>query len=140
VTNLREYEAVAGKEVVSQLYRLAERLAPRTLVHINSTRIGGGVAELLQGVVPLWNQLGIETKWEVIKGDPDFFEVTKGMHNGLQGQKLTLSPALLGHYREINRENARKFTWNADFVVVHDPQPAFLIEDLGVFAAGGEAI
>lgn len=130
MTNLNEYEPIAGTEVVSQLYRLAERLAPRRLLHINSTRTGGGVAELLQSAVPIWNQLGIGTEWEVIQGDQAFFEVTKAMHNALQGLKARLSPAMLQHYREINRENARRFDWETDFVVVHDPQPAFLIEDL----------
>jgi trehalose synthase len=130
VSRLNEYEAIVGEEVVSQLSRLAERLAPRTLVHINSTRVGGGVAEMLERSVPLLNQLGLETRWEVIQGDEAFFEVTKAMHNALQGQKVRLSPAMLQHYREVNRGNARRFDWQADFVVVNDPQPAFLIEDM----------
>ncbi len=130
MTSLADYEPIAGKAVVDQLYRLAERLAPRRLMHINSTRTGGGVAELLQSAVPIWNQLGIGTDWKVIQGDQAFFEVTKAMHNALQGLKARLSPAMLQHYREVNRENARHFDWETDFVVVHDPQPAFLVEDL----------
>jgi trehalose synthase len=66
----------------------------------------------------------------VIHGDQEFFEITKAMHNALQGYKVHLSPAMLDHYREINRENARKFTWESDFVLVHDPQPAYLINFL----------
>ncbi len=127
---LHDYEAIAGKEVVSQLERLAERLLPRTLVHVNSTRKGGGVAELLTSVMPLWNQLGFDASWEVIEGDQEFFEVTKSMHNALQGFKVSLSPAMLEHYREVNRANARRCRWEADFVVINDPQPAFLIEDI----------
>ncbi len=130
VSRLNEYETIAGEEVVSQLSRLAERLAPRTLMHINSTRVGGGVAEMLERSVPLLNLLGLETRWEVIQGDEAFFEVTKAMHNALQGQKVRLYPAMLQHYREVNRENARRFTWETDFAVVNDPQPAFLIEDM----------
>ncbi len=130
MAHLSEYEPIAGREVVSQLYRLAERLGSRRLVHINSTRKGGGVAELLNSIVPLWNQLDIETRWEVIQGDQAFFEITKAMHNALQGLKVNLTPAMLKYYREVNRENARRFTWEADFVVVNDPQPAFLIEDI----------
>ena len=80
--------------------------------------------------MPLWNQLGIEARWEVIQGDQAFFEVTKAMHNALQGLKVNLTPAMLEHYREVNRENARRFAWEADFAVVNDPQPAFLIEDI----------
>ena len=130
MTQLSDYGSIAGEEVVSQLSRLAERLAPRTLMHINSTRVGGGVAEMLERSVPLFNLLGLETRWEVIQGDEAFFEVTKAMHNALQGQKVRLSPAMLQHYREVNRENARRFTWEADFAVINDPQPAFLIEDM----------
>ncbi len=130
MTQLSDYGSIAGEEVVSQLSRLAERLAPRTLMHINSTRVGGGVAEMLERSVPLFNLLGLETSWEVIQGDEAFFEVTKAMHNALQGQKVRLSPAMLQHYREVNRENARRFTWEADFAVINDPQPAFLIEDM----------
>ena len=130
MTQLSDYGSIAGEEVVSQLSRLAERLAPRTLMHVNSTRVGGGVAEMLERSVPLFNLLGLETRWEVIQGDEAFFEVTKAMHNALQGQKVRLSPAMLQHYREVNRENARRFTWEADFAVINDPQPAFLIEDM----------
>lgn len=125
-----DYADIVGPAVIDQLYRLAERLSRRRFVHINSTQTGGGVAEILSRAVPLLNQLGIETKWEVIKGDFTFFEVTKAFHNALQGHRVNLNPAMLNHYLEINRENARRFTWEADFVLVHDPQPAFLIQEM----------
>ncbi|MEW6658581.1 MAG: glycosyltransferase [Thermodesulfobacteriota bacterium] len=128
--SLHDYEAMVGPEVIGQLHRLAERLGPRRFVHINSTRSGGGVAEILSRAVPLLHQLGLETDWEVIHGDQDFFEVTKAFHNALQGFKVNISPEMLDHYREINRENARRFNWEADFVLVHDPQPAYLIEEM----------
>lgn len=127
---LADYAPIVGEEVVGQLYRLAEHLQGRRFVHINSTAVGGGVAEILTRAVPLLNQLGLETTWEVITGDHAFFEVTKTFHNGLQGFKVQLTPSMLEHYREVNRENARRFTWEADVVFVHDPQPAYLIEDL----------
>ncbi|MGA7579359.1 MAG: glycosyltransferase [Desulfobaccales bacterium] len=130
MTKLSDYEPIVGKEFVSQLHRLAEHLGKVSLVHVNSTRVGGGVAELLGSVIPLWNQLGIEARWEVIEGTSYFFETTKAMHNALQGRKVNLTPAMLQHYREVNAENAKKFTWEADYVVVNDPQPAFLIEDM----------
>jgi len=130
VTRLDDYVPIVGHAVISQLYRLAERLGPRRLVNINSTRTGGGVAEILSRVVPLLNQLGVETLWEVIEGDQLFFETTKAMHNALQGQKVDFSPEMLQHYQEINRDNASRFDWQADFVLVHDPQPAFLIQEL----------
>ncbi|MCE5243022.1 MAG: glycosyltransferase [Desulfobacteraceae bacterium] len=127
---LDDYKPIVGEAVVGQLYRLAEHLQNRHFVHINSTAVGGGVAEILSCVVPLLNQLGLKTTWEVIMGDPAFFEVTKTFHNGLQGYKVDLAPAMLEHYREINRQNARRFSWEADVVLVHDPQPASLIEML----------
>lgn len=130
MTTLDDYAPIVGEEVVGQLYRLAGRLQGRSFVHINSTAVGGGVAEILARAVPLLNQLGLETKWEVIMGDPAFFEITKAFHNGLQGFKVHLSPTMLEHYRQVNRENARRFSWEADVVLVHDPQPAFLIEEM----------
>lgn len=127
---LNEYAPIVGPEVIGQLHRLVESLGPRRLVNINSTRTGGGVAEILSRLVPLMNQLGIDTKWEVIEGDLPFFEITKAMHNALQGVKVDFTPDMLEHYQKVNLENARKFTWKADFVIVHDPQPAFLIQKL----------
>ncbi len=127
---LNDYTPIVGEEVVSQLYRLAERLKGRRFVHINSTAVGGGVAEMLARAIPLLNQLGLETTWEVIMGDPFFFEVTKAFHNGLQGFRVQLTPSMLEHYRQVNLENAKRFAWEADVVMVHDPQPASLIEVL----------
>jgi len=130
VITLDDYAAIVGPEVIGQLHRLAERLGPRRFVNINSTKAGGGVAEILTRTVPLFNQLGLDTRWETIQGDQEFFEITKAMHNALQGLKVNFTPAMIKHYEEVNRENARKFTWKADTVVVHDPQPAYLITDL----------
>jgi len=105
-------------------------VADRRFVHINSTRTGGGVAEILNRAVPLLNQLGIKTQWEVMLGDPFFFEITKAMHNALQGHKVQFTQAMFNHYREINLENARRADWEADFVLLHDPQPAYMITEL----------
>lgn len=123
-----DYAAIVGPELIDQLFRLSETLGKVSFVHINSTRTGGGVAEILSRAVPLLNDLGIKTTWEVIEGDPDFFEVTKSFHNALQGESVQLDPDQLEHYQEVNRENAKRYTWKADYVLVHDPQPAFLIE------------
>jgi trehalose synthase len=125
-----DYAAIVGPEVIAQLHRLAERLGPVKFVHVNSTRSGGGVAEILSRAVPLLNEMGVETTWDVIEGDPGFFEVTKGFHNALQGMGVQIDTALLDHYIEVNRENARRFAWDGDFVMVHDPQPAYLIQEI----------
>jgi trehalose synthase len=135
VITLDDYADVVGPEVIGQLRRLAERLGSRRLVNVNSTKSGGGVAEILNRTVPLFNQMDLDTKWEVIEGDQEFFEITKKMHNALQGLKVNLTPEMMEHYREVNRENARRLKWKADYVVVHDPQPAYLITDLRPRAA-----
>jgi len=93
--------------------------------------VGGGVAEILSWLTPLMNDLGIVTRWEVVQGDPEFFKVTKAFHNGLQGDPVRVSDALLDHYRAVNASNAgtlRDALQDADFVLVHDPQPAALID------------
>ena len=84
-TSLDDYRNVVGPEVVDELLRLAERVKHRRLQHINSTAVGGGVAELLTRMVPLFRELGVDTSWDVIKGDDAFFAVTKAFHNALHG-------------------------------------------------------
>jgi trehalose synthase len=129
---LEDYAQVTGGEVVAQLRQLARPLAGASVVHINSTRIGGGVAEILTKLVPLMQELGIDTRWEVITGESDFFECTKGMHNALQGNRIPLGERLLRVYEETSSRNAetlRPILKDADFVFIHDPQPAALLRE-----------
>ncbi len=128
---LEKYAHVAGSEVVSQLEELAQRLRGAKMVHVNSTAYGGGVAEILHCMVPLMKALGIEASWEVIKGPPEFFEVTKAFHHALQGNRVSLTDKDLKLYEENNRREAERLEEklkDADFVVIHDPQPAYLIK------------
>ena len=128
---LERYEGVAGKEVVEHLRQLSMPLQGKRVVHVNSTREGGGVAELLAKIVPMMNALGIDTSWEVIRGSQSFFECTKGFHNSLQGNRVIISQKAIDEYERINRENAnelKKTLEEADFVFIHDPQPAALIK------------
>ena len=130
---LADYAPAAGSQAVEQLRRLARPLAGKTVVHVNSTRVGGGVAEILSWMIPLLEELGLRASWEVIEGDAAFFAVTKSFHNALQGNPAQISPALLEHYLEVNRSNARRLgerLAGADFVFVHDPQPAALLREL----------
>jgi trehalose synthase len=127
MNTLSDYVPIVGQGNIDQLQRLADRLSGRRFVNINSTKAGGGVAEILHRMVPLLNQLGLDTRWEVIQGDQPFFEITKAMHNALQGMKVPFTPTMMSYYREVVERNARKFDWEADYVVVHDPQPAYLI-------------
>jgi trehalose synthase len=128
---IKDYTDVVGEAVVSQLYQLAEQLQGKKVVHVNSTRIGGGVAEILAKLVPLMEDLGIDTKWEVITGNDEFYKCTKGFHNGLQGNVVNIPKVLLENFEEVNRQNAetlRPQLEDADIVIIHDPQPAPLLD------------
>ncbi len=127
---LDSYKEVAGPDVVDHLRQLAMPLAGMKIVHVNSTRVGGGVAEILEKLVPLMQDLGLAASWEVIKGNDLFFQCTKGMHNGLQGDHVRIPDAQIAAYEEVNRANAevlRDKLEAADFVFIHDPQPAPLL-------------
>ncbi len=126
--SLDQYRAVAPPGAVDTLYRFSERVRAKRFTHVNSTRVGGGVAEMLQCVLPLLDELGIITRWEVLQGDEEFFHVTKSFHNALQGQEQTITAEMLEHYLDTNRQNAAQLDLSGDLVFVHDPQPAALIE------------
>lgn len=124
---LEQYAPIVGDDVINQLQQLAKPLQGKSVVHVNSTKLGGGVAEILTKLVPLMQELGLHTDWQVITGDEPFFQCTKAMHNGLQGNPVSIPDRLLAHYEDINRENAerlRSHLSDADFVFIHDPQPA----------------
>ena len=123
---LDRYEEVVGHQEVERLRRLADRLGGKRIVHVNSTRIGGGVAEILRWMIPLLNELGLDAHWEVISGPAEFYRVTKSFHNGLQGLPVTLKKSDFDLHYEVNRENARQLNLEADVVFVHDPQPICL--------------
>jgi trehalose synthase len=131
MTMLDDYAQLAGSDVITQLRQLAAPLAGAKVVHVNSTRSGGGVAEILTKLVPFMQELGIDASWEVISGDSEFFECTKGMHNTLQGNRIPLGETLLRAYEDTNAANAetlRPQLEQADFVFIHDPQPAPLLQ------------
>jgi trehalose synthase len=122
------YRNVAPKGSVEFLLRLSEKVRGRSFLHVNSTRSGGGVAEILSRLVPIMNDLGVKTDWEVIEGDPEFFATTKAFHNALQGMDQVVTEGMLTHYLEINRAWAEKTRLEGDLVLVHDPQPAPLVD------------
>ncbi|MGZ5007391.1 MAG: glycosyltransferase [Methylobacter sp.] len=133
-TMLEAYAAVTGADVVRHLQQLAELLKGKTVIHVNSTRVGGGVAEILEKMVPLSRELGIDTRWEVITGDSEFYQCTKSMHNAIQGNRIAIPDALLDHFLDVNEQNANQLRDTleaADFVFIHDPQPVALIKYCG---------
>ena len=127
VPRLDDYAPIVGPEGIAVLRRLARRLQGLRLVLVSSTRVGGGVAEMLVRQVPLFEELGIRTRWEVMEGTPDFFEATKTMHNALQGAQVDLSDRMRETYVECNRRNSQRLDLDGDVVIVHDPQPAAMI-------------
>ncbi|MFP4476464.1 MAG: glycosyltransferase [Desulfatibacillaceae bacterium] len=127
---LEQYESVVGENVIDQLRQLTAPLSGMRVVHVNSTREGGGVAEILHRLVPLKQELGLDVDWEVVTGDDRFYECTKKMHNTLQGEPEKIPESLLEHYLETNRRNAERLRdklEQADVVFIHDPQPAPLL-------------
>ena len=128
---LKQYKDVAGEIAISQLKQLANNLNGTKVVHVNSTRMGGGVAEILDWMLPLMNDLGLDARWEVIEGYDRFFDVTKAFHNGMQGNRVELTPEMISIYEDNIAKNAvrlRPILEEADFVVIHDPQPAALLD------------
>ncbi|MGB6410769.1 MAG: glycosyltransferase, partial [Candidatus Deferrimicrobiaceae bacterium] len=127
---LSAYEGIVGSSRITQLRRIGKKLGGLRVVHVNSTRQGGGVAEILDWMVPLMREAGLDATWEVIEGTDDFFEVTKNIHNGLQGRPVDLSHRgwkIFQEVNEMNMERLRPTLTDADIVVIHDPQPAFLL-------------
>jgi trehalose synthase len=127
---LEQYAGVVGEDVIEQLRGLAGPLTGLKVVHVNSTRVGGGVAEILNKLVPFMQELGLEASWEVITGNEQFFACTKTFHNALQGFPVQPSEVQLRAYEDINTRNAeilRPTLQDADIVVIHDPQPAPLL-------------
>ena len=124
--SLDGYEGVIGKERLDELRALAEPLRGARVVHINATSYGGGVSELLRSLVPLYQALGIDAMWKVIPGDQDFFRVTKGLHNALQGARFDLTPEVKETYVRHSDQMAGYLETDYDFVFVHDPQPLAL--------------
>jgi trehalose synthase len=127
VPRLADYKAVVGRNVIEELYILASHVGDRSIKMVNSTAVGGGVAEMLHRVVPLLNELGVHAKWEVIKGGDDFFNITKAFHNALQGKEASFQEHVFHTYLAYNGMNNDVMDFDEDLIVVHDPQPAALI-------------
>ena len=124
---LEDYRSVIGKPQLEELRYLADDLRGKTVKMVNSTAVGGGVAEILNRLVPLLDELGIETHWEVITGGNDFFEVTKAFHNALHGAPYVLTREAQEVFLAHTEQNRRRMKFEEDLVVIHDPQPAGLV-------------
>ena len=125
--NLSDYAKIVGKHEIDEIYSKADRLKKKHILCINSTYQGGGVAEILNSLVPMFDQIGVDFGWRILHGTPDFFTITKKFHNGLQGSKINLSERKKDIYYETNRKFSTFTHLDHDLVIIHDPQPLPLI-------------
>ena len=125
---LEEYTPLLGGPEVAEMRALAKPLRGKQVQMVNSTKVGGGVAEILNRLIPLAEELEIDIHWDVLQGGADFFEVTKSFHNALRGASYASNAEDFAIFREYNRRNFDLVRQDAEFTIIHDPQPAGLID------------
>ncbi|MBI4394720.1 MAG: glycosyltransferase [Candidatus Omnitrophica bacterium] len=125
---LNEYEPIVGAQVIDELRLLADKTKGWTVQNVNSTAVGGGVAEILNRMVPLLQELGVKASWDVIKGGEQFFKVTKKFHNALHGKLEDLKPEDFTTFLETSEMNNKTMELKGDILMIHDPQPIALIQ------------
>jgi len=126
--NIKDYIPIVGQSEIDDLHLVAEKLSGKIVQHINSTSVGGGVAEILNRMVPILNELGVDTRWDLIKGGEQFFQVTKKFHNALHGKNEEITRKDFDIFIETGNINIDSVNTYGDIVFVHDPQPIMLIE------------
>ncbi len=125
---LSDYEPVMGADEIGEIRRLAGYLRGARVQHVNSTAVGGGVAEILARLVPLMRDLGLDARWDVFEGNPEFFRVTKAFHNALHGASERIVPEMFRTFQEATDQNLAMVRSDADFFAIHDPQPIGLVQ------------
>jgi len=128
MAKVEDYIPIVGQSCIDDLRLLGERLKSKVIQHINSTPVGGGVAEILNRMVPMLRELGVDTKWDVIKGGEQFFEVTKKFHNALHGRAEEITKRDFEIFTETSQQNIENVNTYGDIVFIHDPQPIALIK------------
>lgn len=128
MAKIEDYSQIIGQSTIDDLRHIADRLKGKSIQQINSTAVGGGVAEILNRMIPLMRELGVNTKWDVIKGGEQFFAVTKKFHNALHGNKEEITDKDFDIFLETGRRNAAEMEIYGDVVFVHDPQPITLVD------------
>ena len=126
--SLADYATIVSRGLMEEIRRLSEPLQGKRLVHVSATAFGGGVAEILYALVPLMRDAGLDAEWRIIAGADEFFAATKTIHNALQGDPTGLTPTQQEVYRRFQTLNAEEFSDEYDYVLIHDPQPAGMIE------------
>jgi trehalose synthase len=128
MVRINEYIEIVGNDIIESLFIIAEKLKGLKIQNINSTAVGGGVAEILSRMIPLLKQLNVETKWDVIKGDEKFFAITKSFHNALHGVREDFTKEDFEYFIEVNKRNSEDIISDSDLIFIHDPQPVCLVE------------
>ena len=128
MAQVKDYTDIVGTAVIDELFAIGDKARNLKIQHVNSTAVGGGVAEILTRLVPMMNELGVEARWDVIKGGEKFFSITKKMHNALHGVPEEFSRDDWDHFLEVDRDNMRSMNFDGSVVFIHDPQPIGLVE------------
>ncbi|MDD5018828.1 MAG: glycosyltransferase [Candidatus Omnitrophica bacterium] len=128
MVHINDYIPIVGQSTIDDLRLLAERLKGKVIQHVNSTSVGGGVAEILNRMVPLLGELGVDSRWDLIKGGAQFFDVTKKFHNALHGRPEDITNRDLEIFMETTEANLDLMNTYGDIVFIHDPQPIGLIK------------
>lgn len=125
---ITEYEPIVGPNTIEELHLLAGKLQGKVIQNINSTAVGGGVAEILNRMVPLLQELGVDARWDFIKGGESFFNTTKKFHNALHGKPEEITPQMFDVFMETSQRNIDEVKLHGDVMLIHDPQPIALIK------------
>ncbi len=128
MASINDYKSIAGEEIIEEIQKLASFLKGKIIQNINSTSVGGGVAEILARMIPLLKETGVDARWDLIKGDGKFFEITKKIHNALHGMNIDIPEQDFKYFTEVTERNLKEINFNGDVVFIHDPQPIGLIQ------------
>ena len=124
---LADYASIVGRDLIDEIHALAKPMEGRKVLHLSATAYGGGVAEILYTLLPLMRDVGLDAEWQVIYGQDEFFSATKQMHNSLQGAPDDLTPQQWTDWMHYNELNAKELSGGWDTCIVHDPQPAAIM-------------
>jgi len=120
--SLDQYVPLLGAAEIEELRTLARPLEGAVVDMVNSTAVGGGVAEILTRLLPLARELGLDARWHVMEGGPEFYDITKSFHNALHGNAYDIRPRDFEIFLDYNRRNRERMALDGQFVVIHDPQ------------------
>ncbi len=128
MNSINDYADIIGAETIEEIQKLASYLNGKIIQNINSTPVGGGVAEILNRMIPLLKELGVDARWDFIKGGEKFFEITKKIHNSLHGVEEDISESEFKHFIDVTDENLKEMNLYGDIIFIHDPQPIGLVK------------